>query len=971
MSGNRKRFHIALSFPGEHRGFVEQVAAVLAEKAGRDHVLYDQYYEAEFARPDLDTYLQGLYHDESELIAVFLCAEYRRKEWCGLEWRAIRDLIKKRRSAEVMPFRFDDTEIPGLFSIDGCVWIADRSPRTVAELILERHGLIFPAADVPAPGDGDDAPRVNVDRLPAGGRHFVAREDELRRLDDAWADDGVHAISIVAWGGVGKSALVDRWLTAMEQDGWRGARRVYGWSFYSQGTEQRLTSADAFIDDALRWFGDDDPSAGSARDRGLRLAELARRERTLLVLDGVEPLQHAPGPLAGRLKDPALAALVKSLARSNPGLLVISTREAVDDVANLEHASAPRLELGTLAGDDGAALLDKLGVRGTLAERRATSANYQGHALALSLLGGYLALACDGEIRQLPEIDVGEAVAAQGGHAWRVIAAYENWLGEREVSVLRLLGLFDRPAEPEALAVLRAGPVVASLNDGLVDIGERAWNVAISNLRACGLLTQVEQGGEALSGVRGPLPLDAHPLVRAYFGHQLEHHHPAAWRAGQERLYEHYKNAAPELPDTFEEMMPLWAAVVHGCRAGKHKQAFDEVYRPRIRRGNEQYQLHKLGAFGADLVAVGSFFVRPWQEVAAGLSEGDKAWLLNQAGFELRGLGRLTEAVQPMEAAVELAKTQGAWKNAAVGAGSVSELSLTLGDVARAVTSGEESIELADKSGDDFQRMAMRATLADALHHAGRREDAAAAFRQAEAMQAECQPSYPRFYSLRGYQYCDLLLGRPGPGAWSALDGVAVEDGDAGRLRQACEEVRGRAEQLFEWRVPGDPILDIALDNLSLGRAHFGLTLCGQGAGEHGSAESAKVHLDRAVEGLRASGAEHHLPRGLLARAAFRRVHGDRRSAAADLDEAEEIAERGHMLPHLADAHLERALLHLATGEEARARERLALAAELVERCGYGRRRREVALLEGASPPWPPLPPSPHTHPGEGEGRWC
>ncbi len=177
---------------------------------------------------------------------------------------------------------------------------------------MTRTSVLVPTAS--AGTDTHAAVRVNVDRLPAGGRYFVAREDELRRLDDAWADDHVHAISIVAWGGVGKSALVDRWLTAMEQDGWRGARRVYGWSFYSQGTEERLTSADAFIDDALRWFGDDDPTAGSARDRGLRLAELVRRERTLLVLDGVEPLQHPPGPLAGRLKDPLERFIAKAIS---------------------------------------------------------------------------------------------------------------------------------------------------------------------------------------------------------------------------------------------------------------------------------------------------------------------------------------------------------------------------------------------------------------------------------------------------------------------------------------------------------------------------------------------------------------------------------------------------------------------------------------------------------------------------------
>src|SRR6185436_14948287 len=131
-----RRFRIALSFPGEHRPFVERVAERLAAAVGRERVLYDDYYEAEFARPDLDTYLQRLYHDESELIAVFLCSEYEAKEWCGLEWRAVRDLIKRRASA-IMPLRFDDTAIPGLFSIDGYASIDGRSPEDIAALILQ------------------------------------------------------------------------------------------------------------------------------------------------------------------------------------------------------------------------------------------------------------------------------------------------------------------------------------------------------------------------------------------------------------------------------------------------------------------------------------------------------------------------------------------------------------------------------------------------------------------------------------------------------------------------------------------------------------------------------------------------------------------------------------------------------------------------------------------------------------------
>ncbi len=116
ISQKPRRFSVALSFPGEHRGIVKRVAGLLQPKLGRDKVFYDKNYEAELARPNLDVYLQSIYRDESELLVVFLCADYERKDWCRLEWRAIRDLIKNRRPDDVMLFRFDQTEIPGVFS---------------------------------------------------------------------------------------------------------------------------------------------------------------------------------------------------------------------------------------------------------------------------------------------------------------------------------------------------------------------------------------------------------------------------------------------------------------------------------------------------------------------------------------------------------------------------------------------------------------------------------------------------------------------------------------------------------------------------------------------------------------------------------------------------------------------------------------------------------------------------------------
>ena len=53
---SKKRFQIALSFPGEHREYVSKIADFLSESLGRDAIFYDSWYQEELARPNLDTY---------------------------------------------------------------------------------------------------------------------------------------------------------------------------------------------------------------------------------------------------------------------------------------------------------------------------------------------------------------------------------------------------------------------------------------------------------------------------------------------------------------------------------------------------------------------------------------------------------------------------------------------------------------------------------------------------------------------------------------------------------------------------------------------------------------------------------------------------------------------------------------------------------------------------------------------------
>jgi hypothetical protein len=163
--------------------------------------------------------------------------------------------------------------------------------------------------------------KISVARLPVTGSDVFGREEDIAFLDRAWANKDVNVVTIVAWAGVGKSTLVNHWLRRMATDHYRSAELIFGWSFYRQGSSGETSSAAEFLDAALTRFGDPDPRLGTAWEKGERLAKLITHHRTLLILDGLEPLQNPPGPQEGRVREPSLQALLRELAAFNTGAL--------------------------------------------------------------------------------------------------------------------------------------------------------------------------------------------------------------------------------------------------------------------------------------------------------------------------------------------------------------------------------------------------------------------------------------------------------------------------------------------------------------------------------------------------------------------------------------------------------------------------------------------------------------------------
>jgi len=823
-----------------------------------------------------------------------------------------------------------------------------------------------PAEDKDDP-DCPDNPLINLDSMPPTDPDLFGREEELELLDRAWEDTETKILVFAAMGGAGKTSLVNVWLhSCMAKQNFRGAARVYAWSFYSQGAaEGRQASADLFLNDALKWFGDDSPEQSSPAEKGRSLAELFRKQKNLLVLDGLEPVQHPPGPQEGRIKDEGLRTLLRNLAVQNPGLCLITTRLKVDDLKTFTRSSVKEKILEHLSESAGVMLLNHLHVTGQKEEMRKAVQDCKGHALALTLLGTYLKTVHGGDVRQRDKIlRLAYTGNQQGKHARRVMDSYEKWMentetGRRMLSVLRIMGLFDRPAAKGAMHAVLAEPCIAGLTEDLQGISEADWAFAVEELRNLRLLLPVDACEK-----ENPA-LDCHPLIREHFSEKLKKENPQAWKQAHSRLYEYFKNLPEkELPDTLEEMEPLFAAVMHGCMAEQHQEVLYDVYWTRIRRGNEGYSVKKLGAFGADLAALSHFFEAPWRKPAKGLTDQAQSVVLSWAGFHLRAMGRLHEAAEPMQAGMEVSIHQEDWKGAAQDASSLSELHLTIGHVQKAVDYGRESVAFADRSGDGFQKESKRTALADALHQAGELTEAEALFQEAEAMQKERQPKYHFLYSLQGFQFCDLLLSRMsfnfsysplerGRGVFGNGEGHTPCPLSRGEFlknltaiplrREEYKEVLERAGQTLEWAIQqGTLLLDIALDNLSLGRCHLLRAL----AENTNDFRQAETYLNLAVEGLRESGgSQHHLPRGLLARAALFRAKKEFENALTDLNEAREIAEYGGMKLFLTDYHLETCRLCLAQNKPGEAQTHLQTAKTLIAQTGYNRRLKDVEEL--------------------------
>jgi hypothetical protein len=130
-------FEVVLSFAGEDRAYVEEVARILRD--ADVSCFYDQYEEVTLWGKDLVEHLDKVYRS-ARFCVMFISRHYSEKLWPNHERKSALAKAVQEKGEYILPARFDDTDVPGVRHTIGYVDLRRKEPHVLAEMILRKLG---------------------------------------------------------------------------------------------------------------------------------------------------------------------------------------------------------------------------------------------------------------------------------------------------------------------------------------------------------------------------------------------------------------------------------------------------------------------------------------------------------------------------------------------------------------------------------------------------------------------------------------------------------------------------------------------------------------------------------------------------------------------------------------------------------------------------------------------------------------
>lgn len=749
---------------------------------------------------------------------------------------------------------------------------------------------------------------ISISMLPSTGLDIIGRDVELSKLSEYWDIPQTNVVQVVAFGGAGKSALINRWLSDLGRKNYGSAQRIYAWSFYWQGdnTEPR-SSGDYFIEHSLSWFGDEQPSVGSPWAKATRLANLIKSTKTLLILDGLEPLQHPPGEKFGQIENSAVALLVKELAAGNKGLCLITTRYPVAELHAFSDGRGQTISLPRLSTRHGVQLLVNVGINGHADELAAAVERYSGHALSLSLVSGYLSVVHDGNISQLSEMTSLFDAKHQQHQIRSIMQDYLLWLeGKAELQFLRLLSLLGRATSLNNLKTLFQYKKIDGVTDKLFASDKNEILYIIQELKDANLISVSRSEPQAI--------VDCHPLVRDAVGDHLSSQQHEHWLGTHSLIFEWLQTCSPKSPQSMAEFEPLFRAVIHGVQADRPLEAF-QIYFLRVKQTFPMnFVAHEL-----DQITIKVFFDRSWESPLSELPSDAVYFLLSCAATNLMAAGDLEESIRLSTKCIEYFIGQEKWLEATFTAGPLVSMLLVSGDL-------DGAKQLMSKLKPYVERTNHPVILAIAKNFEAYSSFLGGDLTIAEKLFLEveevfCKPIIDvdvTFPTVSSY-YCKFLLDTARPLA---------------SLNRSLKTFAWRNRK--SWQVSVDTTSILASDILVLGLTFLAM----------GDKVNAKLQLDKQVDLFKRADEWLYLPTGLNGRAKYYLAVENFEAAIKDLEEALEISKRTGARFGEWETYLELAKVHVTMGDLERGREFLSRAQALPNMKNFKFRDQEIEWLE-------------------------
>jgi len=137
-AGPMPQYDVALSFAGEDRAYVEEVATVL-QRAGVS-VFYDRFAEVDLWGKNLADHFAKVYASGARFVVMFVSKHYSAKAWPRFERQHAQATALLKPEEYILPARFDDTQLADLPATVKYLDLRMLSPGELAARILQKLG---------------------------------------------------------------------------------------------------------------------------------------------------------------------------------------------------------------------------------------------------------------------------------------------------------------------------------------------------------------------------------------------------------------------------------------------------------------------------------------------------------------------------------------------------------------------------------------------------------------------------------------------------------------------------------------------------------------------------------------------------------------------------------------------------------------------------------------------------------------